>query len=142
MKRLNSRAKGCRGEREAAKYLTSIGFPCSRNGRNGISTGDLHGLEACLPNVHIEVKFGYAAMDLHTADLRAAWEQAATMGTFGGMPVYLTIPVPAVLWRPLRKPWRLTWHNGNGLVTTTGDDEIRKQLLELNGDAADAAGGG
>lgn len=132
-RRLNSRAKGCRGEREAAKYLSTLGFACERNGRNGISTGDLHGLSECLPNVHVEVKFGVQGMDLHTASLLNAWKQAAGMGEIVGMPVYQSFPVPVVLWRPMRTPWRLTWMERWGLVTTTGDDEIKAALLTLNG---------
>lgn len=47
------RRKGAGGEREVAKLLTEAGFPCVRNGRNGVTSDDLrHGI----PGVHIEVK--------------------------------------------------------------------------------------
>ena len=45
--------KGAAGEREVAKILTSSGFDCARNARNGISTDDL---AHAIPGVHIEVK--------------------------------------------------------------------------------------
>lgn len=136
-----SRNKGARGEREAARYLTALGFDCCRNGRNGISTGDLHGLEKCLPGVHIEVKFGHQSMDIHTADLRKAWEQARAEVQHTCCECSCDKPcwdctgdlmgTPAVLWKPLRKPWRLTWMDKCGLVTTTGDDAIKAQLIAL-----------
>tara|TARA_R110000803_G_scaffold43701_7_gene93053 strand:+ start:7260 stop:7676 length:417 start_codon:yes stop_codon:yes gene_type:complete len=132
-----SRDKGARGEREAAAYLTKLGFESERNGRNGYSTDDLR--VPGLPNVHIEVKFGYESMGLGGAVLRHAWEQAmANRPEYGGYEVGSGAPifgdgVPVVLWRPLRKPWRLTWMAECGLVTTCGDDEIKSQLLRLNG---------
>jgi Holliday junction resolvase len=123
-----SRDKGTRGEREAAKYLRKLGFEAERNARNGISTDDLH--LPGLPNVCVEVKYGYAAMDLHTQSLRDAWEQAFnTRMPDGRWPSSST-----VLWKPPRKPWRLTWMDPHGLSTTTGDAEIKHKLLELNGD--------
>ena len=119
-----SREKGARGEREAAKYLTKLGFECERNGRNGYSTDDLR--LPGLPKVHVEVKFGYADMDIHTASLRNALDQADK-----DAPLSQSI---CVLWRPLRKPWRLTWIQSDGIArTTTGDYEIKTQLLMLNG---------
>lgn len=139
-KPINSRAKGARGELEAAKYLTKIGFPCGRMGRNGYSDADLKGLEKCLPKVHIEVKFGVRGMDVGTKLLEAAWEQAASgAGWWNETPgaewerMHSGSPEPIVLWKPPRKPWRLTWHNGFGLVTICGDTDIRAMLLELNG---------
>lgn len=133
---MNSRNKGARGEREAAKYLTKLGFACKRMGRNGYKDSDLKGIEEFLPNVHVEVKFGYKTMDIHTACLRKAWEQARgpmDVERFRREAESGQSCTPVVLWRPLRKPWRLTWMEPCGLVTTTGDDAIRTQLLRLNG---------
>jgi hypothetical protein len=130
---VQSRAKGCRGEREAARYLTSIGFEASRNGRNGYSTDDL--IVPGLPNVHVEVKFGVVGMDIGTALLRKAWEQAADGAWASPMNQILgKIPTPVVLWKPPRRPWRLTWMAECGLVTTTGDEAVKTQLLSLKGD--------
>lgn len=129
-KRINSRAKGARGEREASRYLSLLGFTAERNGRNGLSTDDL--VVPGLPNVHVEVKYGVAGMDVGTALLSKAFEQSAAAMPkpyAGGMKA-------VVLWKPMRKCWRLTWSERFGLVTTAGDDEIKGVLREL-----DAAGG-
>lgn len=59
MKRINSRAKGARGERELAQFLTEQGFPAKRGvqfsqGKFGLTESDV----VCdsLPLLHIEVK--------------------------------------------------------------------------------------
>lgn len=122
-KPVNSRAKGAHGEREASKYLKVLGFNASRNGRNGYSSDDL--IVSDLPNVHIEVKFGVRGMDLGTRLLMAAYDQSYNDSLCGH-------PRPVVLWKPTRKPWRLTWMGKYGLEHTTGDAEIRGKLLELN----------
>lgn len=127
----HSRNKGTRGERAAAAYLTSIGFPCKRMGRNGYSDADLKGLEECLPNVHVEVKFGVQGLDMHTSSLRAAWEQAAAQVM--SMGVMADHEVATVLWKPTRRPWRLTYMGTHGLEHVTGDDCIAGKLRELNG---------
>ena len=138
-----SREKGARGEREAAKYLTKLGFECERNGRNGYSTDDLR--LPGLPGVHVEVKFGVQGMDVGTALLRNAWEQAMhQVCLFCSVSIGCVLhrdddrehvfeTQPTVLWKPTRRPWRLTWMEPCGLVTTTGDDAIKTQLLILNG---------
>lgn len=127
----NSRQKGARGERAAAAYLTSLGFPCKRMGRNGYSDCDLKGVEEFLPNLHIEVKFGVNGMDIGTKLLERAFDQAA-----GAVPrPYAGGMKAVVLWKPTHKPWRLTWSVGSFLVTTCGDEAIKWWLRELNGDA-------
>lgn len=121
---VNSRQKGARGEREAAKYLTKLGFPCKRMGRNGYSDADLKGIEECLPNVHVEVKFGVKGMDLNTAVLKSAYSQA--WDDRNGR-------VPVVLWKPPYLCWRLTWFLDDfGFVTVAGDDDIAAALRDLN----------
>ena len=63
-----SRDKGARGEREAARVLSEYGIPSERAARNGKHAGDLvHPLEL----VHIEVKYQARC------DLWAAMRQAA-----------------------------------------------------------------
>lgn len=132
-----SREKGARGEREAARFLTSLGFECTRNARNGISTGDLHGLELCLPGVVVEVKFGVQGMAIHTARLREAWEQAAMCaGWYMDRGVWRRNNIePVTLWKIPRVPWYLTWLEACGLVTTTGPDAIKSALLWLSREA-------
>lgn len=131
----HSRNKGARGERAAAAYLTRIGFPCKRMGRNGYSDADLKGLEECLPNVHVEVKFGVQGMDVGTKLLANAWYQAeASVCDANGIgPDTAYRAQPTVLWKPTRKPWRLTYMGTHGLEHVTGDDCIAGKLKELNG---------
>ena len=115
----NSRAKGARGEREAAKYLAALlDLPITRNARNGIETTDLHVPDL---DIVIEVKYGYEKMDLHTALLTRACEQAEGY----------TKPDQhwCVLWKPPRKAWRLTSHSPFGQATIAGDDSIREFLM-------------
>lgn len=55
MGRLDSRAKGARGEREAAKVMRSLGLECVRSAQVGKTAPDmLHNLYGW----HIEVKYG------------------------------------------------------------------------------------
>ena len=133
----NSRQKGARGERAAADYLTSLGFPCKRMGRNGYSDCDLKGVEEHLPNLHIEIKFGVQGMDIGTALLERAFDQAGSAiepcDYEVGSGSEIDTRTPVVLWKPMRKPWRLTWSAGGFLVTTCGDEAIKWWLRELNG---------
>ncbi len=126
----NSRAKGARIERAAAKYLTSLGFPAERNARNGISTDDL--VVPSLPRVHIEVK-GDRSIGLGTKALADAIEQAER--DRGGR-------CAAVLWYEHRKGWRLSVLDCIGnTVTYAGSSEIASALAWLNGDKAIMASG-
>ncbi len=52
----NSRAKGKTGEREAANFLTSRGFPARRGQQYCAANGDADVVCDVLPGVHIEVK--------------------------------------------------------------------------------------
>ena len=118
---MNSRAKGARIEREAAKFLSSLGFSAERNGRNGYSADDLR----CpmLANVHIEVK-GYEAIDIWAMKLDAAYQQAKDNANGR---------VPVVLWKRKRRDWCLTWCGAYGvLMTTVGGERIREVLIGLS----------
>ena len=53
---MNSRAKGKLGEREAAAFLTSRGFPARRGQQFCAANGDADVVCEVLPGVHIEVK--------------------------------------------------------------------------------------
>lgn len=127
--------KGKVGQTEAKNYLTKLGFDGVNSASHGVTGGvDVYARD--LPNVAIEVKYHYASMDIHTACLRKAWEQARgpmDVERFRREAESGQSCTPVVLWRPLRKPWRLTWMEPCGLVTTTGDDAIKSQLLRLNG---------
>ena len=117
----NSRAKGARIERAAAKYLTSLGFPAERNARNGKSTDDL--VVPSLPNVHIEVK-GDRKIDIDTQALCAAIDQAEECKHDGQL--------ACVLWYEHRKGWRLSLFDRDGLFATYTGDDIARALKLLN----------
>lgn len=127
----NSRAKGARVEREAAKFLTSIGFPAERNARNGKSTDDL--VVPSLPGVHFEVK-GDRSIGVGTKALDDAMDQA--------MEAAAGHQVPVVLWKEHRKGWRLSfvpWIDGE--IATVGESDIEHRLRRINEqDARDGAG--
>ena len=80
-----------------------------------------------MPGAHFEVKFGVTGMDLGTSLLTKAWEQAEACNPWPDR------RVPVVLWKPMRKCWRLTYMRDQRLVTVAGDDDIRGTLLALNG---------
>lgn len=140
MKRINSRQKGARVEREAAKFLTSLGFVATRNARNGLSAADLD-LSACpvLVNVHLEIK-GDRSIGLGTKALDDAMEQAQEaavdkswvppLAEVGSHP---EIAKPhAVLWLEHRKGWRLTWNATYPIqVTTAKPNQIKAALIQL-----------
>lgn len=121
-----SREKGKVGEREAAKFLRELGFTSAARTQQFRGTKDSPDVlcAADLPNVAIEVKRN-DGFDLHTALLSAACEQAAEEC---GEKEW------AVLWRPNRKPWRLTFEaDGPALIVTVADpQDIRHALLWLN----------
>lgn len=116
---MNSRAKGCRIEREAAKFLSELGFPTERAARNGVRNGcDL--LTPTL-RIHIEVK-GNQQVDLGTKALDDALQQAfATSGNPASLAPY------AVLWKKNRSAWRLTIENPERHTFDT-DAGIRAEL--------------
>lgn len=118
---MNSRAKGARIEREAAKFLSSLGFSAERNGRNGYSADDLRC--PALAGVHIEVK-GDEAIDIWTKPLDDAYAQARDNANGR---------VPVVLWKRKRRDWCLTWVSRGVLVTTVGGDRIRTVFLGMGG---------
>jgi Holliday junction resolvase len=93
-----AKEKGKRIEREAVKFLKSIGFDAYRGMqyKGGQDSPDVYCKD--LPNVHFEVK-GDAKMDLGTKLMRNAKSQA-DRDSQGGPCV--------VLWKPPRKCWRVT----------------------------------
>lgn len=113
---MNSRAKGARVEREAAKFLASIGFPAERNARNGKSADDI--VVPSLPNVHFEVK-GDRSIGVGTKALHDAMEQA--VGNSGKR-------IAVVLWKEHLKGWRLTCDCHEGVLYTIGQKHIAQWL--------------
>lgn len=125
---MNSRAKGKRGELAACAYLRSLGFDAQRGARNGVKGGkDIMSVE--LSGVHIEVKCR-ESIDLGRKELDKAMKQAREdAGTESRQVQY------AVLWKPNRKPWRLTFiaERPPIMVTACGDGPIKQALIWLKG---------
>jgi Holliday junction resolvase len=85
---MNSRDKGCRGERELAQALTEMGLPAYRTAqRNGLETPDV---TTALP-IHFEAK--------RTEALRI--RDALNQAEFDAAPGH----IPVVAWRANREPW-------------------------------------
>lgn len=124
-KRVNSRAKGVRGEQEAVKFLHRLGFNDARRTQqyNGIGLSDVT-CEQSLPGLHIEVKFGYPLrdFDLGTKLFREAVEQCMRdcgRGTW------------VLLWKPKgHRQWRLTSTLSGVAETVCGDGDV-KFAIEL-----------
>ena len=124
-KRINSRSKGAAGEREAARFLTSLGFHCTRMGRNGRTAEDLDC--KALSGLHIECKRN-EAIDIGTEALVLAYTQACADAPPDRLPI--------VLWRRNGcRLWRVTWHYHGLLVTSKADGWL---LNRLNTPLADA----
>lgn len=110
--RKNGRRKGACGEREAAaflsRYLLPDGTPVvakrmARNGQKGPAD-----LEHNIPGVHFEVK-RREAIDIGTKALLEALLQSCADGDPMG-----DSKKCVVLWRPGRRPWRITEYVGYG----------------------------
>lgn len=90
---MNSRAKGCVGEREWAEYLRSIGFTDARRGRQYKGTPDSPDVVGGIPGTHAEVK------RVEALNLQAAFEKAEEdCGE----------AIPYVAHRRNNKPWLVT----------------------------------
>lgn len=124
MKRVNSIRKGKHGERQAAKYLRSLGFGDVRRGQQhagGPESPDVVGI----PGIHIEVKFGVKGMELGTMLHATAISQSKREAADGD--------AWCVLWkRPHSQQWLLTVQLNSFTTTTTAtlsfDDEIKRWL--------------
>ena len=123
MNRTNSCQKGKRVEREAAAYLRSLGFDARRGQQHAGGPDSPDVVVADLPHVHHEVK-GIASMDIGTVALSNALAQATRDAGPDKLPV--------CLWKPLRKPWRLSWIEHGVQLTTADPDAIRATLHRLN----------
>lgn len=124
-KRINSKQKGKAVEREAVKFLTSMGFPCHRTAQNRGKTGDCADIEfedEKFP-FHVEVK-GNKQIGLGTLELVKAWEQARDDAKAEGLG-----KMAVVLWKEHKKGWRLSWDTGYLFVTVAGKADIQKRFL-------------
>lgn len=120
--KINSRQKGARREREAAKYLESLGFKVSRMGRNGYSAADLNTDDPVLDRWHIEVK-GVEAMHDGSQLLEDAFWQAERDCPAG--------KTPAVMLKLSRRPWVLYHFFDDVWQKVWGDTRIRWALTRV-----------
>lgn len=125
MTKINSRQKGARIEREAAKLIKGFGFTVERNARNGKSAADLDlSADPALCNIHLEIK-GDRSIGLATKALTDAMDQAERDS--GGKPW-------GVLWKQHRGPWvltvRIAWKETPHRVHYVGED-VAAGLREL-----------
>lgn len=123
-KRINSKQKGKAVEREAVKFLTSMGFPCHRTAQNRGKTGDCADIEfedEKFP-LHVEVK-GVNGMRVDTLELVRAIEQAKRDASVEDPPKF-----PVVLWWEHRLGWRLSWTLDSVVVVTVGQSQIKEGI--------------
>lgn len=122
-KRINSRQKGKRIEREACKFLASIGFPgFQRTAQNCGKSGDAADVRPTDPahplaHIHFEIK-GDESIDVGTKALSDACAQAKRDAS--GRKWF-------VLWKRKRSGWRMSFVGYNArtkevLVTVSGED--------------------
>lgn len=119
MARINSRQKGARGERRAARFLTANGMPATRAARCGVEGGD--DLICVGLKVALEVKDSMSVRP-GTKAMRDALVQATRLADKN------RLDLSGVLWWERRKGWRLTvfnWFLGKLTeVTLVHEDEI------------------
>lgn len=120
-KRINSREKGARGERQLAKYLRGLGFNVERSARNGVK-----GASDCIwrdcPQTIIEVKNS----DRYRPGRKELCELTRQLIQRHGCDWLLFVHEP-------RDPWRMYYlAGGMGIVSMTwGDDSITTFMRRL-----------
>jgi len=131
-KRINSRAKGARGEREWAAMLSKYGFESRRGAQNGVRDGlDVQG---DIPGWRGEVK------SCAKAEWSSWWRQAQDAAERARS---LTL-APYVAWRPPRKPWRVrtissqVWGPSAGDVMIEMDGEEFLRIMRAKWEAREA----
>lgn len=122
-KRVNSKAKGARGERELVKYLKSLGFEDAKRTQqyNGLGRGDVECPDT-LPGLNVECKFGYPShqFDMGSALFHDACAQAERDSMDGRW---------VMMWKPKGgQRWRITYRQDDFLPTLTGDTAIKSTL--------------
>jgi Holliday junction resolvase len=127
MPKVNCRAKGARGEREAAKLLRDLGFAGARRGqqfRGGYDTPDV--ICESLPGIILEVKCEQAVKP-GTKRFEDVWDRLVKDCRVRQL--------PALLWRHDRGQWNLTImaENPRMRVTVTGREDIKAALCWLQG---------
>lgn len=96
-KRINSRDKGCRGEREWAKFLRERGFTDARRGQQHAGGPDSPDVVGGIPGTHAEAK---RVEEFSDAMLRKWLDKVAGEAPDGALPY--------VAHRRNRQAWRVT----------------------------------
>ena len=115
---LMEREKGKEGERQAARFLRSLGYADAYRGQQYSGVEGRDAVIPSRPNVHVEAKYGYgtsATNHVGSAHLRE-WYAQARRDAGDRFPI--------VLWKPFRaRAWRLTclWYGVLATVTDPGD---------------------
>lgn len=120
---MNSKAKGKRGELQAAAYLRRLGFKSARRGaqhKGGPDSPDVVVDE--LPNLHFEVK-NSEGIGLGTKALADALDQAERDAGEGRTGI--------VMWKNNRSKWGISWRFGDAIVTMCDDDTVAYGTLRI-----------
>ncbi len=124
----NSIEKGKRGEREAVKFLKSLGYTDAQRTQqyNGLGLSDVICPES-LPDLHIEVKFGYPIdrFDIGTMLFNNACKQAIR-DSEGKTWCLLWKPKHRSIWRFSAEEW---WYGS--VLTLSGPDDIKQFIHEI-----------
>ena len=125
-KKINSRAKGARGERAVAKILRDFGF---KDAKRGVQFSGLQGdadVVDAIPGIHLEIK------NVEKLNIDAAMEQserdAHAEFVKTGKPV-----VPVVVHKKNRTDWKITMHFKDFL------DMFGEQLKRGDGDEGNSS---
>lgn len=101
MGKINSRAKGCRGELEWAKVLREHGYADARRGQQHAGGPDSPDVVGGIPGTHCEAKRVETFSDAKLREWLGKATEEAPAGSF-----------PYVAHRKNRQPWRVTlWLN-------------------------------
>ena len=123
---VNSCRKGKRGELFARDYLRSLGFEDAHRTQQHDGSGESDvSCPETLPNVHIEVKFGYPRKNFSLGS--SLWESAIDQchNDCDGKEW-------VILWKEKHcSIWKMTFMLFEGLVTVVGDAAIANNLSRL-----------
>ncbi len=111
---MNSREKGCRGEREAAATLNAVLGTAFRRGVQYAGGPESPDITGALPGVHFEVK------RVERLNVNKAMSQAIRDSN--------PDQIPAVMHRTNRNPWLVTLHAENLIRLLDAVDTARAKL--------------
>lgn len=115
-KKINSRQKGVRGEREAAAALAAVFGIAARRGRQYAGSPDSPDVDVDVPGVHFEIK-RVERLNIETAIDQATRDAGAN--------------VPVVMHKKNRRDWLLTFRVADaprliGILHSILNNEVKK----------------